>query len=143
MIGLAAMSIFDVLVDSAMSLQGSWISGRRRAPVMNRLHGLWSFGTVVGGVGAAQLAAAGVSLRVHLFAVSFILLVVVIFVGAGLLRTDEHPTFDPEVPPRSGTPGAVPSFSTRWLRGPLVLFAVVVIVALTQVLLLKRREVQL
>ncbi len=89
-IGLASLAIFDVLVDTAMNLQGSWISGRRRAPVMNRLHGLWSLGTVVGGVAASQLAGLGVTLRVHLLAVSAILLVVVIFVGAGLLRTDEH-----------------------------------------------------
>lgn len=128
-IGLAAMSIFDVLVDSSMNLQGSWISGRRRAPVMNRLHGLWSLGTVVGGVGASQLAGIGVSLRTHLVAVSLILLVVVIGVGAGLLRTDEHGGVDRDrdmdvvIPPTSGSPG-VAGISRRWIRGPLLLFAV-------------------
>src|SRR6056297_3163591 len=91
-IGLASMSIFDVLVDAAMNLQGSWISGRRRAPVMNRLHGLWSLGTVVGGLAAAPLAAIGVSLRTHLFVVSGILVAVVLVVGAGLLRHDEPVT---------------------------------------------------
>ncbi|MGB3735085.1 MAG: MFS transporter, partial [Ilumatobacter sp.] len=128
-IGLAAMSIFDVLVDSAMNLQGSWISGRRRAPVMNRLHGLWSLGTVVGGVGASQVAGLGVSLRTHLFAVTIILLVVVLFVGTNLLRDDEYvieqSIGEPVGPPISGTPGTPTSFPTRWLRGPLVLFAVV------------------
>jgi MFS family permease len=128
-IGLAAMSIFDVLVDSAMNMQGSWISGRRNAPVMNRLHGLWSFGTVVGGIGAAQLAGLGVSLSVHLFAVTIILLVVVIFVGTGLLREDEYTVEQSSArqmrSPTSGTPGVSVPFATRWLRGPLVLFAVV------------------
>ncbi len=124
-IGLAAMSVFDVLVDTAMNLQGSWISGRRNAPVMNRLHGLWSLGTVVGGVGAAQLAGLGVSLRVHLFAVTLILLVVVIFVGTNLLRTDEHVESPSVAPPSSGTPGVRTSFARRWLSGPLLLFAVV------------------
>ncbi len=142
-IGLASLAIFDVLVDTAMNLQGSWISGRRRAPVMNRLHGLWSLGTVVGGVAASQLAGLGVTLRVHLLAVSAILLVVVIFVGAGLLRNDEHPA--PEqgstadgpagVRPTSGTPGGSGSVATvasdgvarpaRWFRGPLLIFALV------------------
>ncbi len=88
-VGLAALNTFDVLVDSAMNMQGSWISGRRRAPVMNRLHGLWSLGTVIGGVGASQLAGAGVSLRIHLLVVAVVLLVVVAFVGSGLLRDDE------------------------------------------------------
>ncbi|MEE9417052.1 MAG: MFS transporter, partial [Acidimicrobiales bacterium] len=44
LMGLIAMASFDVLVDVAMNMQGSWLSGRRRIPVMNRLHGLWSFG---------------------------------------------------------------------------------------------------
>ncbi len=127
-IGLAAMSIFDVLVDSAMNMQGSWISGRRSAPVMNRLHGLWSFGTVVGGVGAAQLAGLGVSLSVHLFAVTIILLVVVIFVGTGLLREDEYAVEQSSTKQTrsstSGTAGVSVPFARRWLRGPLVLFAV-------------------
>ena len=131
LIGLAAMSIFDVLVDSAMNLQGSWISGRRQAPVMNRLHGLWSLGTVVGGVAAVQVAALGVSLQTHLFAVTVILLVVVIVVGTNLLRDDEHVAehaVESSVnvgPPASGTPGTSGTFAMRWLRGPLVLFAVV------------------
>lgn len=124
-VGLAAMSIFDVLVDSAMNLQGSWISGRRSAPVMNRLHGLWSLGTVVGGIGAAQLAGLGVSLRTHLFAVTLILLVVVVFVGRSLLLIDEHPPAEQPGAPASGTPAATASFAARWFRGPLVLFAVV------------------
>jgi len=128
-IGLAAMSIFDVLVDSAMNLQGSWISARRSAPVMNRLHGLWSLGTVVGGVGAARVAGLGVSLRAHLVAVTLILLIVVIFVGTNLLRDDEyaaeHVAEHPASPPASGTPGSSGSFAARWSRGPLMLFAVV------------------
>ena len=123
-LGLAAMSIFDVLVDAAMNLQGSWISGRRRAPVMNRLHGLWSLGTVVGGVAAAQLAGLGVSLRTHLIAVSAIMLVAVIGVGSGLLRSDEHVGGGAPSGIASGTPG-IASFVTRWLRGPLLLLALV------------------
>lgn len=122
-IGLAAMSIFDVLVDSAMNLQGSWISGRRTAPVMNRLHGLWSLGTVVGGVGASQLAGIGVSLQVHLFVVAGLLLVAVVFVSAGLLRDDEHVDESAAGAPTSGTPGGG-RVRTAWLRGPLMLFAI-------------------
>ncbi len=96
---------------------------------MNRLHGLWSLGTVVGGVGASQVAGLGVSLRTHLFAVTIILLVVVLFVGTNLLRDDEYvieqSIGEPVGPPISGHPGTPTSFPTRWLRGPLVLFAVV------------------
>lgn len=90
LLGLMALSSMDVLVDSAMNTQGSWISGRRPVPVMNRLHGLWSLGTVVGGLVAAQAAAAGVSLQTHLLVASALFLGVVVFVGRGLLTVDEY-----------------------------------------------------
>jgi len=96
LVGLAALSVFDVLVDSAMNIQGSWISGRRSTPVMNRLHGLWSLGTVVGGFAATRLSAAGVSLQWHLLGVAVILGAVLVFVGRGLLREDEHIGVDVE-----------------------------------------------
>jgi len=90
LVGLMALSSMDVLVDSAMNTQGSWISGRREVPVMNRLHGLWSLGTVVGGLVASQAAASGVSLQTHLFVASGLLFAVVVFVGRGLLPVDEY-----------------------------------------------------
>ena len=51
LIGMFTYLFVDVLVDISMNLQGSWISARRHAPVMNRLHGLWSLGTFAGGLG--------------------------------------------------------------------------------------------
>lgn len=88
--GLAAMSGLDVLVDVSMNMQGSWLSARRHAPVMNRLHGLWSLGTVVGGISSARVAAAGVSLDTHLVMAGGLLLAVLGYVGPGLLRADER-----------------------------------------------------
>ncbi len=90
LLGLMTLSSMDVLVDSAMNTQASWISGRRTVPVMNRLHGLWSLGTVVGGLVAAQAAAADISLQAHLLVASAVLLAVVVFVGRGLLTEDEY-----------------------------------------------------
>jgi len=87
---LGLMAALDVIVDVAMNLQGSWLSARRHAPIMNRLHGLWSLGTVIGGLASAQLTAAGVSLQRHLVGVSVVLLCAWVFVGRGLLRIDEH-----------------------------------------------------
>lgn len=87
--GLAAMSGLDVLVDVSMNIQGSWLSARRHAPVMNRLHGLWSLGTVVGGISSARVAAAGVSLDTHLVMAGGLLLAALGYVGPGLLRADE------------------------------------------------------
>ena len=92
LLALMGLSSMDVLVDSAMNSQGSWISGRRAVPVMNRLHGLWSLGTVVGGLVAAQAAASGVPLGTHLLIASAVFFAVVLFVGRGLLTTDEFVT---------------------------------------------------
>lgn len=102
LVGLAGLATLDVLVDSSMNLQASWISGRRTVPVMNRLHGLWSLGTVLGGLAASRVAGAGVSLQTHLLFVAALMLVVVLFVGRGLLRTDEH-TEEPDIGPEDGS----------------------------------------
>lgn len=89
LLGLMLMSTFDVLVDVAMNMQGSWLSARRHTPVMNRLHGLWSLGTVIGGVSSSRLAATRVSLAMHLITAAAILFVAVIVVNRFVLRTDE------------------------------------------------------
>jgi predicted MFS family arabinose efflux permease len=91
LIGLVLMMTFDVFVDVAMNMQASWLSARRHAPVINRLHGLWSLGTVVGGVSASRIAEAGVSLTAHLFVASALMLLALFGVGQRLLRADEHP----------------------------------------------------
>ncbi len=96
-IGMAMMSVADGLVDVSMNLQGSWLSGRRHAPVMNRLHGLWSLGTVAGGLVAAQAASAGVSLAWHLSIAAGVMIGALIFVGRGLLPVDEGSEERPEI----------------------------------------------
>lgn len=88
-VGVATMSVADGLVDVSMNLQGSWLSARRHTPVMNRLHGLWSLGTVIGGLAAAQVAAMGVSLEVHLTVAASLMVGALVFVGRGLLPVDE------------------------------------------------------
>ncbi len=86
---LAGISTFDVMVDVSMNMQGSWLSARRPKPVMNRLHGVWSLGTVTGGLVSSRLAAAGVSPRSHLLGATVILLLTLVFIGRGLLTADE------------------------------------------------------
>lgn len=90
-IGLFGLLFFDVFIDVAMNVQGSAISARRHTPVMNRLHGLWSLGTVAGGVVTVLLLRAGVSTPVQLTAVALVLVGALMFVAPGLLRRDEAP----------------------------------------------------
>jgi predicted MFS family arabinose efflux permease len=66
LIGMSTYVFVDVLVDISMNLQGSWISARRHAPVMNRLHGLWSLGILAGGLGAVAANAFTENREVHI-----------------------------------------------------------------------------
>jgi len=89
LIGMLGYALLDVMVDISMNLQGSWISARRHTGVMNRLHGLWSLGTLAGGLGAALANAAGLSTAAHLTAVAAIMGIVLLFVTSNLLPHDQ------------------------------------------------------
>ncbi|MEH0981491.1 MFS transporter [Micromonospora sp. CPCC 205556] len=89
---LVGLMFFDVFIDTAMNLQGSVVSARRHHPVMSRLHGLWSLGTVLGALVAAQLAGFAVPVPLHYTAVAAALAGALLVVMPGLLPVDEpHP----------------------------------------------------
>jgi fucose permease len=91
-VALAIVSLLDVIIDISMNIQGSTLNARRANPVMNRLHGLWSVGSVVGGVVAVRAATADLPLWQHLTAVSVVLAVTLAVFGPRLLaNTDEQP----------------------------------------------------
>ncbi len=102
---LAVLAVFDVVIDIAMNIQGSRLSSRRRTPVMNRLHGLWSLGTVVGGLLSVRAAGAEIPVAVHLSAVSVLLAAALAVFGRLLLPADGEATAGPAAdagPPRPG-----------------------------------------
>ncbi len=82
------MHAFDAVTDMSMNLQGSWLSARRAVPVMSRLHGLWSIGTMIGGA-ATAVAASLLSLQAHLIVVTIVLLATIAYVAPGLLSQHE------------------------------------------------------
>jgi len=91
---LFGLLFFDVFIDVAMNVQGSALSARRHTPVMNRLHGLWSLGSVTGGVVTVLTLRTGVSTPVHLTVVAALLVGALAFVAPGLLHRDEAPELD-------------------------------------------------
>ncbi len=103
---LGALSIGDVIVDVSMNVQGSVLSARRNSPVMNRLHGMWSLGTVVGAVVASIMASLGVDLRAHLVGAALVLAATLLYVGPGLLTTDSPPEDDVADTPAANTRSA-------------------------------------
>ncbi len=104
-LGLVGLLFFDVFIDVAMNVQGSVLSSRRRTPVMNRLHGLWSLGGVTGGVITVLVNRADVSVQVHLAVITVALFGVSLFVVPGLLRVDEPHEAGPSTPVGEGLHG--------------------------------------
>jgi MFS family permease len=124
LVGMFAYVFVDVLVDISMNLQGSWISARRHTPVMNRLHGLWSVGTFVGGLGAVAANAAGSSPFVHLVVVAAVMAVVLALLTRHLLDHDQDdhgdaPAADDATAPAPAAPP--PARRGGVGRAPLVL----------------------
>ena len=88
---IVAMMVTNALVDVAVALQSATFSARRHYPAMSRLSGLYSLGTVGGGVVATAIVAAGFDVSVHLLLLAIGLAVALVFVSPGLLPADERP----------------------------------------------------
>jgi len=103
-VALGCYGAFDVMVDISMNLQGSWLSARRRVPVMNRLHGMWSVGAMVGGLVAAQSAARQVSVATQLAVTAIVLAMVIVAVSRQVLPRDEADHGDERARQTAGRP---------------------------------------
>jgi MFS family permease len=93
-VALFGLLFADIFIDVAMNVQGSAISARRHTPVMNRLHGLWSLGSVAGGVVTVLTLRAGVSTEVQLTLTAIVLIVALRIMAPGLLHRDEAPELE-------------------------------------------------
>ncbi len=98
---LGVLSISDVVTDVSMNMQGSVLSNRRDKPVMQRLHAMWSIGTVVGGVVASLMAAIDLDLRFHLLGAAAILAMTLGYVAPGLLPDDDDVASNDPARPKS------------------------------------------
>ncbi len=89
---LVLLAVFDVFVDVASNLQGSVVSALRKKPVMSRLHGAWSLGTLAGAGTAVLASSLAVPVGAHYVGVA-VVVVAVLATSARFLRvTDEaHP----------------------------------------------------
>ena len=121
--GLTGVLFFDVFIDVAMNVQGSALSARRHTPVMNRLHGLWSLGTVTGGAATVVLVRAGVEAPAQLTATAVLLVGALTFIAPGLLRSDEPHRVELDAEsherPAADLPGAAPPDGGPEAAGPV------------------------
>ena len=91
---VVAMMVTNALVDVAVAMQSAVFSARRHYPAMSRLSGLYSLGTVGGGLLATAIVAAGFDVSLHLLGLAIVLAVALVFVSPGLLPEDERPEPD-------------------------------------------------
>lgn len=126
LVAMVAYLFADVLVDISMNLQGSWISARRHTPVMHRLHGVWSLGTLAGGMGAVVANAAGLSTASHLLIVAVVMAVALGVATPRLLSADEDGHADDQPDPAGhGDPTlVVASGPARFTLSPVLLLVV-------------------
>ncbi len=101
---LVGLAVLDVVMDIAMNIQGARLSARRSKPVMNRLHGLWSLGTVLGGLIAVRATSAGVPLWLHMAGIAGLLAVTLAVSGRYLLAVDEAAAQPAATPPAPESP---------------------------------------
>ena len=97
---LLVVGATDVTADLGMNAQAVSVQIRGTS-AMNRLHGLWSIGTVAGGSVGAAAAGAGVSIESHLLAVGVLMAGVALASNRGL--TDTAPSPPSESDARSPT----------------------------------------
>ncbi len=95
-VAVVAMMVTNALVDVAVAMQSATFSARRHHPAMSRLSGLYSLGTVGGGLVAAAIVAAGFDVSIHLALLAILLAAALVLVGPGLLPSDEQPARRPE-----------------------------------------------
>lgn len=86
---LTATGFADVQNDVAFNAQGVMIQTRLGRPIMQRLHGAWSLGMVIGGGTGWLMSALEVPLGLHLVGSSIVMLSAVAWAVRGLLPTDD------------------------------------------------------
>jgi fucose permease len=98
------VGLMDVLENS----QAAEIERDSGRPMINGFHGFWSLGAIIGSIGAAAAASAGLTPRVHFTLVGVIVAVASVPLLTGLPDT------------RSGAATLLPSGTTRWRIGTTV-----------------------
>jgi MFS family permease len=124
---LVFMGSCDGLTDVAMNRQALIVQdelrrGGHAEHVMSRLHGMWSVGTLAGGLVSARLAATGVPLRAHL-TVAGTLFAATALVARRWLVADRPRVPEPTTTPVAKRRGVAPVLVRLFLVGTAVALA--------------------
>lgn len=114
---LFGFGLADAWADVAMNAQAGRLQARSNRSVVNRIHAVWSLGTVIGGALAAGLAGAGVSATWHFGVVGASVAVAGWVAGLGL---DPEP--DPRDRDRPARGGARPALALALVAVTVAVF---------------------
>ena len=89
---LTCLGFLDVFNDMSMNTQGMMIETRLGRSIINRLHGMWSLGFMLGALIGLGASAVKLDIRVHLTVVGMLMLGTVVAVQGRLLAIDNPPT---------------------------------------------------
>lgn len=103
---LIAIGSFDGLTDVAMNTQAVMIQ-EGRTHVMSRLHGMWSTGTLAGGLVSARAAASGVTMTTQLLVTAAVMVAATLLTRPFLLPGQPTRADTAHVDPVAPTPRAV------------------------------------
>jgi hypothetical protein len=104
---LSMLGLLDVFNDMSMNAQGVIAQDGLGRQIMNRLHGMWSLGFVVGSTLGLGASAVELDLRAHLAMISVLLLITIWWVR-GRLATDDPPSTPPPRLGQRAGPGCRP-----------------------------------
>lgn len=88
---MSIVGFIDTNNDVAFNAQGVMIQTRVGRPIMQRLHGTWSLGMVVGGGAGWVASAVDLPLKTHLVLASLLEVAVIAWAVSGLLPQDDPP----------------------------------------------------
>lgn len=87
---LIGIGIMDGLTDVAMNTQALQLQDSLHRSVINRMHAIWSVGTLSGGIGSSLAATFEVSLSTQLTVTSLILITATVIAGTRLIPEARH-----------------------------------------------------
>lgn len=121
---------FDSVMDVAMNAHALWIQRGWGHSIINRMHGLWSVGAVLGGLAGALAAGVDLPLELHLLIAGTLIVVTALVTFRWLLPGHDPLTSTaPDAPDASGAEGAVAGRSRGRVARHLAVLGVIVVMS--------------
>jgi len=116
---------FDSVMDVSMNAHALWVQRGWGRSIINRLHGLWSIGAVLGGLAGALAAGVDLALEIHLLLAGAAIIVAGLAASRWLLPGHDPGEPQPQTDGNDGSPRA----SRRHVVGRLAVLGLIVVMS--------------